>query len=69
MFETYEQMYLSGINSKSNIAPIQLRESLIKLIKRDKDRNPQTGERQLAQLFAAYEMYTPRLQLPTYTGS
>ena len=58
MFETYEQMYLSGINSKSNIAPIQLRESLIKLIKRDKDRNHQSGERQLAQLFAAYEMYS-----------
>lgn len=58
MFETYEQMYLSGINSKSNIASIQLRESLIKLIKSDKDRNPQAGERQLAQLFAAYEMYS-----------
>lgn len=57
MFETYEQMYLQGIKSKSNIAPVNLRKSLTELIKRDKDRNPDTGERQIAVLFSAYEMY------------
>lgn len=57
MFETYEQMYLQGIRSKSNIAPVNLRKSLTELIKRDKDRNPDTGERQIAVLFSAYEMY------------
>lgn len=57
MFETYEQMYLQGIKSKSNIAPVNLRKCLTELIKRDKDRNPDTGERQIAVLFSAYEMY------------
>lgn len=57
MFETYEQMYLQGIRSKSNIAPINLRKCLTELIKRDKDRNTDTGERQIAVLFAAYEMF------------
>lgn len=57
MFETYEQMYLQGIKSKSNIAPINLRKCLTELIKRDKDRNPDTGERQIAVLFSAYEMF------------
>lgn len=55
MFETYEQMYLQGIKSKSNIAPVNLRKSLTELIK--KDRNPDTVERQIAVLFSAYEMY------------
>lgn len=57
MFETYEQMYLQGIKSKSNIAPVNLRKSLTELIKRDKERNPDTVERQIAVLFSAYEMY------------
>lgn len=55
MFETYEQMYLQGIKSKSKIAPVNLRKSLTELIK--KDRNPDTVERQIAVLFSAYEMY------------
>lgn len=57
MFETYEQMYLQGIKSKSNIAPVTLRKCLTELIKRDKDRNSDTSERQIAVLFSAYEMY------------
>ncbi|MBD5296153.1 MAG: DEAD/DEAH box helicase family protein [Bacteroides sp.] len=56
MFETYEQMYLQGIKSKSNIAPLNLRKCLTELIKRDKDRNPDTAERQIAVLLSAYEM-------------
>lgn len=57
MFETYEQMYLQGIKSKSNIAPVTLRKCLTELFKRDKDRNSDTSERQIAVLFSAYEMY------------
>lgn len=57
MFETYEQMFLQGIRSKSDIAPVKLRNCLRELIKRTKDKNPDTGERQIAVLFAAYEMY------------
>lgn len=57
MFETYEQMYLQGIRYKSGIFSVKLRECLIELIKRNKDRNPDTGERQIAVLFSAYEMY------------
>lgn len=57
MFETYEQMYLQGIRYKSEITPVKLRECLIELIKRNKDKNSDTGERQIAVLFSAYEMY------------
>lgn len=57
MFETYELMYLQGIRQKSKIAPIELRGHLMKLIKRDTDYNPNTGEHQIADLLSAYEMY------------
>lgn len=57
MFETYEQMYLQGIRLKSDIVPIELRKCLLELVKRNNDRNPDTGERQIAVLFSAYEMY------------
>ena len=57
MFETYEQMYLQGVRQKSNIVPVALRQCLIELIKRSQDRNPEKGERQIAVLFSAYEMY------------
>lgn len=57
MFETYEQMYLHGIRQKSDITPIKLQKCLIGLIKREHAQNPENGERQIAILFAAYEMY------------
>lgn len=53
MFETYEHMYLRGLRKKDNICSVALRESLMKLIQRDYVR----GERQIADLLAAYEMY------------
>lgn len=53
MFETYEHMYLRGLQKKDNICSVALRENLKKFIQRDNDR----GERQIADLLAAYEMY------------
>lgn len=58
MFETYELMFLQGIRERSEIAPQELKRELIKLMKSDKDRNPDKAERQLASIFSAYEMYS-----------
>ena len=58
MFETYELMFLQGIRERSEIAPKKFKRELIKLIKRDKDRNLDKAERQIASLFSAYEMYS-----------
>lgn len=58
MFETYELMFLQGIRERSEIAPRELKRELIKLLKSDKDRNPDKAERQLASIFSAYEMYS-----------
>jgi len=58
MFETYEIMFLQGIREKSNFAPQQLKRELILLMKRDKDRKPDKAEKQIASLFALYELYT-----------
>lgn len=57
MFETYELMYLQGIRESSGFAPSKLKADLISLIKREKDRNPDKAERQLATLFTLFEMY------------
>ena len=56
MFETYELMYLQGIRESSGFAPSKLKADLISLIKREKDRNPDKAERQLATLFTLFEM-------------
>ncbi len=58
MFETYEIMFLQGIREKSNFAPQRLKRELILLMKRDKDRKPDGAEKQIASLFALYELYT-----------
>lgn len=56
MFETYEHMYLRGIQKKS-ICPATLCENLMKLIRRDNDCPSWKVERRIADLLTAYEMY------------
>lgn len=58
MFETYELMFLQGIRNKSEFAPKELKRELIRLMKRDNDRNPDNADRQIASIFSAYEMYS-----------
>ena len=56
MFETYEVMFLQAIRKDfGNISG--LKEGLTKLMGRDKDKTSHLAEIQMANLFAAYEMY------------
>lgn len=57
MFETFELMFLQGIREKCPFVPSNLKYELIKLMKREKDKNKETAERNIAILFSAYEMY------------
>ncbi len=58
MFETYELMFLQGIRETSSFAPHKLKSELIKLLRRENDRNLDVAERAIATMFSAYEMYS-----------
>lgn len=56
MFETFEIMYLNGLNKYGKVPPVWVNDGL-KLIRRDKDYKTDTGYNQLAQLFTIYDLY------------
>lgn len=58
MFENYYAMFLTTLRNlaKNSQTPHFISE-LVKLIQRDKDRKPDGGQEQMAQLFAEYEIF------------